>query len=280
MGLHSFTDSLTFLLLGAAAKGTVLLLCAWLMVWLCRRSSAALRHSIWRTSMAGLLLLPFATWALPGRVLPILPSMFSADSVTVLNGAAVPEQTTLIDTSAADAGVQSRAESGHPATSHHLSPPQTPVAVSPERREASSTTVRASTGPAAPPFSGRQWAALLIVGVWSLGAAAFGAVLLVGLRRTAELRRSSLAVTEGVSRELLGELQKGIGLAQFVELREHAESAVPLTWGVLRPVVMLPRTARDWDESTLRAVLLHELSHVRRGDVASQLLGRLACVLY
>ena len=46
-------DALTFarlfasLLLDTAAKGTVLLLLACLVVWLCRRSSAALRHSIW-----------------------------------------------------------------------------------------------------------------------------------------------------------------------------------------------------------------------------------------
>jgi TonB family protein len=42
--------------------------------------------------------------------------------------------------------------------------------------------------------------------------------------------------------------------------------STPLTCGVLRPLILLPPAARDWDESRLRAVLLHESAHVRRRD--------------
>ena len=61
------------LLLDSAAKGTALLLLASLAAWLCRRSSAALRHSIWCLTMGGLLVLPVASWALPAWQIPILP---------------------------------------------------------------------------------------------------------------------------------------------------------------------------------------------------------------
>jgi len=40
----------------------------------------------------------------------------------------------------------------------------------------------------------------------------------------------------------------------------------PLTCGALRPLILLPEIARDWDEARLRAVLLHESAHVRRRD--------------
>jgi soluble lytic murein transglycosylase-like protein len=39
------------------------------------------------------------------------------------------------------------------------------------------------------------------------------------------------------------------------------EVATPMTWGVLRPVILLPESAR-FD----KAILRHELAHVRRGD--------------
>ena len=56
--------------------------------------------------------------------------------------------------------------------------------------------------------------------------------------------------------------------------------AVPMTWGVTRPVVVLPAGALAWDRDQLRIVLLHELGHVRARDWAFKLLARVACALY
>ncbi len=45
-----------------------------------------------------------------------------------------------------------------------------------------------------------------------------------------------------------------------------ADVSTPLTCGVVRPLILLPPAARAWDESRLRAVLLHESAHVQRRD--------------
>jgi hypothetical protein len=55
---------------------------------------------------------------------------------------------------------------------------------------------------------------------------------------------------------------------------------VPLTWGVLRPVILLPRDAEGWSDERLVLVLRHELAHVARHDVASQLTACVARALY
>lgn len=47
----------------------------------------------------------------------------------------------------------------------------------------------------------------------------------------------------------------------------------PLTWGSLRPVVLLPSRARQWPAQDLQMVLQHEVAHVQRGDWLSQLLA-------
>lgn len=59
-----------------------------------------------------------------------------------------------------------------------------------------------------------------------------------------------------------------------------ADVTTPLTCGVLRPLILLPPAARDWDESRLLAVLLHELAHVRRRDCMAKYLAQAARALY
>jgi TonB family protein len=53
-----------------------------------------------------------------------------------------------------------------------------------------------------------------------------------------------------------------------------------MTWGTLRPVVLLPEDARHWSSERLHAVVLHELIHVRRHDLLAQLAAQAACCLY
>jgi TonB family protein len=48
----------------------------------------------------------------------------------------------------------------------------------------------------------------------------------------------------------------------------------PLTCGVMRPLILLPPSARDWDEQRLRAVLLHESAHVRRRDCMAKYIAQ------
>jgi hypothetical protein len=53
-----------------------------------------------------------------------------------------------------------------------------------------------------------------------------------------------------------------------------------MTWGLLRPVILLPKTSLGWTRERMQAVLLHELAHVRRRDSLTQSLSLLICALY
>jgi hypothetical protein len=64
------------------------------------------------------------------------------------------------------------------------------------------------------------------------------------------------------------------------DVRLAAAEEGPSTFGALRPIVLLPRSAPAWPAARLKAVLDHEMAHVRRRDAASQLLARLTCALY
>jgi beta-lactamase regulating signal transducer with metallopeptidase domain len=64
------------------------------------------------------------------------------------------------------------------------------------------------------------------------------------------------------------------------ELRLSLVEDGPITWGLFRPVILLPKSSRAWPRARLHAVLLHELAHVRRRDCVTQTLSLLACALY
>src|SRR5439155_1479877 len=69
------------------------------------------------------------------------------------------------------------------------------------------------------------------------------------------------------------------GIERPVVLLENAETDVPVTWGIVYPVILLPSTAAQWDEEQRIAVLTHELAHVKRFDALTQLVAQLALAL-
>jgi beta-lactamase regulating signal transducer with metallopeptidase domain len=63
-------------------------------------------------------------------------------------------------------------------------------------------------------------------------------------------------------------------------IRLARDESGPATFGLLRPLVLLPRSAEHWPAARLEAVLRHEAAHVARRDVLSQLIARLVCAVF
>ena len=62
-------------------------------------------------------------------------------------------------------------------------------------------------------------------------------------------------------------------------IAESDAVATPMTLGVLHPWILLPTEHRLWDPERLRAVMLHELAHVRRRDCLLQWLPNIVCTV-
>ena len=80
--------------------------------------------------------------------------------------------------------------------------------------------------------------------------------------------------------ELLAGVRAELALRREVRLLMSTDAAVPATWGFVHPVVLLPARASHWRREHRRAVLLHELAHIRRGDALFAMAARVACALY
>jgi Zn-dependent protease with chaperone function len=135
----------------------------------------------------------------------------------------------------------------------------------------------ASTGVARPvPLA---WPAILTA--LAAAAAALGlARLLLGLWAVRQAWRRSRPVHAPELLHLVEELRSALGVRRPVAVRETTDLATAATLGWRRPVLLLSTDWRGWSAQQRRAVLAHELAHVRRGDFAAWLLARLSVALY
>jgi beta-lactamase regulating signal transducer with metallopeptidase domain len=114
-----------------------------------------------------------------------------------------------------------------------------------------------------------------------LGGAAVALLrLLFGLAAVARCHRRSALIVDHEWQQLLKQLCGEIGIAFPVELREASDLTTPAMVGWLRPAVLLPSDWRSWSIEDRRAVLAHELAHVRRRDYFTWLLTRLVLALH
>jgi len=65
-----------------------------------------------------------------------------------------------------------------------------------------------------------------------------------------------------------------------VEMHRSNEVHIPVTCGFFRSAVILPGGADGWSNECRRAVLLHEVAHIKRGDCQTQTLAQMICALY
>lgn len=128
------------------------------------------------------------------------------------------------------------------------------------------------------PGNGLALAALIL---WFLGCSAMLLRLLAGLARLARLRtRSKPLFDDAWMREVLN-ISNSLEISRSVRLRESRDpSAMPLTYGLFRPAILLPTGAAQWPAERRRIILAHELAHVARCDWSLQLCAELARALY
>jgi TonB family protein len=129
------------------------------------------------------------------------------------------------------------------------------------------------------PFRSLPWTPdwrLSLMLLWAAGSAVAFTQMLIACARMWRLRR---AAKPSPDRSLSVDLAQELGIAHAVEVLETAEGTMPMTFGIVHPAVFMPSDAAEWTAARRRIVLLHELAHVSRGDVATQLLARLAVIL-
>ncbi len=116
--------------------------------------------------------------------------------------------------------------------------------------------------------------------VWALGSAISLVVFAVGCARLAWLGSRSATLREGPWREAADMLCQRFCLTRRIEIVESRHPALLVTWGWLRPRILLPAGARDWPVERIWIVLAHEFAHIRRRDWLVQIAAEILRSIY
>jgi beta-lactamase regulating signal transducer with metallopeptidase domain len=110
--------------------------------------------------------------------------------------------------------------------------------------------------------------------VWVGGVIVSLGLLAAGIVRLAAFRARARPVPPEWSHQARA-IASSYGIRRPVALFETEHEALLVTWGAIRPEVMLPPASAQWSPERIRIVLAHELAHIRRGDWAVQMLAEL-----
>jgi len=268
-----FLPSALNLIADAALKSLALLLVAGGAAVLSKSTSAAVRHWVWCLGFGSLILLPVLSVTLPRWNLAVLPAAEPPHVVVNPAPATAGESISFSGAQSVALDRMSRTTSVH-----HESIAQTASAA----LIATSSTGQRADSESRDPSSSYKVALFrsTIVAIWMAGMLVLLIPLLVGSAATRWLFLRCRPVRDGQWSALLAELRNRLHLRRSVRLLETEQAIIPVTWGVLRPVVLIPEMSRYWSGEKRRSVLLHELAHVKRLDVLFQIVARLACSLY
>jgi BlaR1 peptidase M56 len=120
----------------------------------------------------------------------------------------------------------------------------------------------------------------ILLALYGFGVAAIGLRVFLGWLAVRSLLCRSRAIGNIGVREQSESLRSVVGCARQVELRECTEPGLAATVGWWRPIIFLPPEWRDWTPNELRAVLAHEMAHIRNGDYLFSLLARLCQAIH
>jgi beta-lactamase regulating signal transducer with metallopeptidase domain len=254
-------------LIDAALKGAILVFLAAIGAFVLSKRSAASRHAVWTAAVVGHLTIPILALVLPAWRMPLLPAaswMQPRASTPVVSGDVTSGVANEV---AQDVSRNAPPITPDPTTSTSASAANTPATTSPP--VAAAKTIARSFSPVQ-----------VLAAIWLAGAILVLLRLAIGTWRVGQLAREGARVEDGNWLSLTQRLANRLGVTRPLTLLRGERLAVPVTWGIVYPAVLLPEDSDAWTEERRRFVLVHEMAHIKRFDALTQLLAQFSIALF
>ncbi|NNG16151.1 MAG: M56 family metallopeptidase, partial [Gemmatimonadales bacterium] len=251
-----------------AIRATLVLLIVFGVAALMRRAAAASRHVVWAVGLVSVLVVPIIAVALPWR-LNVLPSLGRGEApAAAITTPATPQ--------VLDRKTVSGPEQATPTLTSVTSSETRAVVTT--RLPAELQAQAAASSRVIPQF--KPTLLQVVIALWAAVAVVVSLRLLLGLLLAWRLTHRARPLNDPSWSEPLRWAADCLGVRTPVRLLATRDLLIPVTSGLTRPVVMVPEAARSWSDERRRAVLLHELAHVRRWDWTTQLMAHIVCALH
>jgi beta-lactamase regulating signal transducer with metallopeptidase domain len=279
LATHPSIQAALPILIDASLKGAILVAVAALAAFVLRNRSAASRHAAWTAAVIGHLAIPALVLLLPAWRMPLLPaaSWMAPESASITSAPTIPAIAVSVP---GDPGkpATSPPPTGNGSSANITKPdgrsgavvsadPKNPATVS----AASPSTTTSSTRPGIVP---------IVAAIWLVGMLLVLLRLAFGTWRVGQLARDGARVEDGMWLSLTQRLANRLGVTRPLILLRGERLAVPVTWGIVYPAVLLPQDADSWSEERRRFVLVHEMAHVKRFDALTQLLAQISVAVF
>lgn len=241
------------------AKATLILLIVRLLLAAVPRAAAATKHMVATAALVAVGLMPVLSVVVPAWEIAVKPRASRLD-VTQTAGA-----------NAQDPGA-----------------PRKAIGVRDGEESSFSTAVAVVKAVAPEPLTALERATTIFAATWKgmivliLGFVAFLLLvhMSVGVLGVWYVARNAEELTHEVALKELDRTRDELALGLNVRLLRSSRISVPVLWGVMRPVLLLPPDVVTWPADRLRVVLMHELAHLKRFDGISLILTRIAVSLF
>jgi len=237
IGYEIFLSSLSLMW-----QSSILFLCAVAASWLLRHRSDSVRHAIWLTLLVILPVLPAITWfagsiGSPVAEIKVLPYQQVYNENVVSSG---------------DFTISAR---------------QTPQGVM-EKSSSPKLPETAITHQLLTAIKSNPWAVFLVA--YMLIASALLLLTIAAGWRIHSWIHHALPITDKHIIDSFETVKARLGITREIGIVESDEISSPITFGAFSPVVLLPIGFTDiLSDDDINAVLVHELSHIKRNDPLS-----------
>jgi len=265
------------MLLDMLLKGTIILFTAGIACLLLRKAAAAVRSMVWSLAMISLLLLPVLSGILPHWQARILPAetieipVYETSMVTDSGSIPVADHIEYTEMEVAQGytgslAIESKLECAA----------VTPISVA---KQAEKHTILQRFSAVLSSMTVQNWLCI----IWGTGAVCALFPALSGLIWITFNSRRGACIVTGRMADIMQKNLETLHIRRPVRLLQwngRRKLTMPTTWGIFRPVIVMPCEADDWPEARIRVAIMHELAHVQRMDWPAQILSRLVCAVY